>query len=254
MFQNIMSLFQTPAAQPAAPTNPTGVANPGQPLPGTQASQQTAPNGVVPQLPGDPNAGGDPGNSNATPLEQFADIWQTPAPDASQDPSFFANVDPAKLMASAKKVDFAKTLTPEMLAAVAAGGEPAQKAFVQAMNAVAQTVYAQSALATTKIVDQALSKYQTSYDARLPNLVKGLSANESLVTENPIFSNPALQPIVQGLQQQFQRKNPSASAAEIKQQISAYFNAVGMQFAPKVEPTPQQKAAASEQDWSAFLG
>jgi hypothetical protein len=262
---DIMSLFRgatpQPAATPAPATQggPTQVANPGQPLPGTQASSATAPNGVVPTQGATGLEGITPNPAQPTsPLDTFKDIWQTPAnSQGNPSPAMFANVDQAKLMDSARKVDFAKAVTPEQLQAIGAGGEGAVQAFAQAMNNVAQTVYAQSAFATTKIVDQALAKAQESFDARLPSMVKKFSVNENLQTENPLLSNPALTPLVSALSEQLVRKNPNATSSEIQQQVNDYFAALGTTFAPKAPETPASRAAAraaKQEDWSAFLG
>jgi hypothetical protein len=252
---NIMDLFRSaPAATPPAPApgtnnNPSQANQPGQQLPGTQASAQTAPNGVVPTTPEkkEPDA-------PASPMADFKDIWQTVASDGDSNKGLFEGLDPQKVMESARKVDFAKSLTPEILAKAAAGGEAGVAALVAAMNSVAQTGYAQSAIATTKIVEQALKKQQEKFDAALPNLVKKHSANESILANNPIFSNPAIQPLVGALQEQLVRKNPNATAKEIETQVGDFFQALGAQFAPA---SKADKAAAGkkgkEEDWSAFL-
>ena len=74
-----MSIFEKLfGGTPASSAPPTGVANPGQPLPGTQASPQTAPNGLVPTAP-TPAAPA----PEVSPLDGFKDIWQTPANPAA---------------------------------------------------------------------------------------------------------------------------------------------------------------------------
>lgn len=250
---DIMSMFRTApvAPNPLPVGTPSQVNQPGQPLPGTAASSVTAPNGTVPA-----GASAEP-TSVVSPFDAFKTVWETPqnSPADPQAP-MFGSVDPQKLMESAGKVDFAKAVTPEMLAAVTAGGEGAAAAFAQAMNKVAQTVYAQSAFATTKIVDQALAKAQEGYDARLPSMVKKFSVNENLQTSNPHLSNPALAPIVSALSEQLVRKNPNATAAEIQTQVSDYFAAIGTSFAPVAPETPASKAAAAKakaEDWSKFV-
>ena len=258
---DIMQLFRGTPATPAAPAPTTPVAgNNGQPLQGTQGGPgtNTDPNGVVPAGSTAPNPG-NPGTSSgepASPLDAFKDIWkndptQTPAGPAG----VFGNVDPAKLMESAKKVNFSNAVSQEQMQAIAAGGESAVKAFAEAMNSVAQTVYAQSALATTKIVDQALVRAQESYDARIPTMVRKLSANEGLAANSPHLSNPALAPMVEALTEQFTRKNPNATSFEIQAQVNDYFSALGTVLAPKQEqaaPKPGNRAA-QETDWDAFM-
>ena len=249
---NIMSLFSGPTAAPAAagptgPTGPTGAANPGQPLPGTAASAGTDNNGIVP-------AGS--ASSPATPLDKFGDVWKTVTTDpaASNDVgALFAGVDPKKIMESAGKVDFAKAISPEILSKIQAGGADATSALVQALNSVAQTVHAQGVIASTKLLEHGLTEAQKRYDAQLPGLVKRHSTSESLLADNPVFSNPALQPLVGALQEQLQRKNPNATGAEIQQQVVDYFNAVGTTFAPKPPEQKNSRGARSEDDWSKFF-
>ena len=256
---DIMSLFRGTPAPAQAPTGPSQVNQPGQPLPGTASSPATAPNGMVPSSDPTPNAGQNGTQTPAaSPLDVFKDVWQTPT-NAQTDTNgtVFAGVDPQKLMESASKVDFSKAVTQEQLTAMAAGGEGAMKAFAESLNKVAQTVYAQSAFATTKIVDQALAKAQEGYDSRLPTMIKKFSVNENLQDQNPLLSNPALTPLVSALSEQLVRKNPNATSAEIQQQVNDYFAALGTSFAPKPPETPATRAAAKaakSEDWSAFLG
>lgn len=244
---NILSMFQPAPVTPAATPAPTGNQTPGQPIPGTHSSAGTEPNGVVPTQSTKPEV---------SPLDQHKDIWQTPAKDPNKpDPSAspFANIDPAKLQEAAGKIDFSKVISGDDLAKISAGGQEAVAAFASAFNKGLQTVYAQSAVATTKIVEQALNHAKKQQEEALPGLVRKVSSHESLVQSNPIFSNPALSPIVEALQSQFQQKNPGATAADIQQQIVSYFDSIGAVFAPKQAQTAAEKQAADEPDWSKFF-
>lgn len=260
---NIFDLFKSAPANPPAPQNNSGApqnqppgaqGTSGTPLPGTQAGAGTAPNGVVPAQKTDPNAGGNTGNSDGeSPLAKHADIWKIPDNAGTQQPTpLFANLDPQKVMESAKKVNFAQAVTPETLKKIQEGGEGAVAALVESLNSVAQTVYAQSAVATTKIVEQALGKAQEQYDARIPGMLKKLTAGETLIQENPLFSNPAIQPIVGALQEVLVQKNPQASSREIAEQITDYLKQLGTAVSP-APATPQPKGKSKEQDWSNFL-
>lgn len=261
-----MSIFQTlfagnsnPApAQPLSPqqsanpsnpaaNNPSGANQPGQPLPNTHASNTAAPNGVVPANPeGNPAA-------PVSPLDTFKDIWQTPAnTDPNANAPMFANVDPQKLMESARQVDFTKAITPEVWQKIQAGGPDAGAALAQALNSAVQTSYAQSALATTKIVEQALAKQKEQFDAQLPSAVRKLSSSEAVMANNPVYQNPAVQPLVEAAKEMFLRKNPNATSAEIADQVGQYFQALGTTFAPK--PAASSSSTKSpEVDWSKFL-
>ena len=213
-----------------------------------KTTPQTAPNGVVPQSA---NTSGD---KPAAPFADFADLWKNdPTTESKSDQGLFSNVDPAKLMEAAKKIDFSKSVTPEIMQRVAAGGEDGMRAMLEAMNASAQSVYAQSAFATTKIVEQALSKAQESYDAKIPSMIKKHQVSDNLRQENPIFSNPAVQPIISALEAQMTVKFPNASATEITNMAKQYVEQLGTSFAPKPADTAKNKSKKEEMDWSSFL-
>lgn len=243
---NVMQMFHAaaqqqpaPAAQ-AAPTPgqipPNGGAN-GAPAPGT------APNGTV---PGD----GTPGKPASSPLDNFTDLWQNAPTDPTQPQNIF-KIDQKKLIEASQRLNFTNSITPEQLAAITAGGEAAQKAFAEAMNAVAQGVYAQSAFATGSIVEQALKRAQEQQDARLPSMIKSMNVRESLQQENPIFSHPAAAPLIQAIQQQLTVKFPGATAAETKEMAMSYLQ----NFAEGVTPKKVDTAATTkgEPDWEKLM-
>lgn len=246
----MQSLFGTTPAV-AAPTPP---ANPGPgntqnntgPAPGTASSPQTDNNGVVPKT-----------EEAKAPLSDFKEIWQN---DPKATPpetveALFANFDPAKVQESAGKVDFSKSITPDVLAKVSKGGEEGTAAFLQALNTVAQSVYGNAAIASVEMMKKALSGAQNVYDKRLTSEVKKIATRDSVLAEDPRLNNSALQPVVEALQSQFILKNPNATPSEIKQQITNYFDEVGIMFAPKpVEPKGGSKNVRKEEDWSVFLG
>lgn len=230
------------------------------------AAPAAAPAPVTPPAPGTPPVSGTPvavpgtpapeivPTAPVSPLDAFKEIWQTPPvdPNAPPEPAgLFANLDPNKVMESARRVDFAKAVTPEQLQAIASGGQDAVAAFTAAMNSVAQTVYAQSAVATTKIVEQALSRSQEQYDAKLPDLIRRASVNETLRSENPLLSNPAIQPLVSALSEQFVRKNPTATGTEIRNQVNQYLTALGDTFSTK--PAVVAPKVNKAEDWDTFF-
>jgi hypothetical protein len=252
MFSNIIGGGN--AAPAAAPGANNGQSQPGNipaTAPNTAATTpNAAPNGV---LPGTQDANPKP---ESTPFDQFTDLWKNEPTDPNAAPAgVFGNVDPKKFMEAAGKIDFTKVVTPEQLQAISTGGEGAMGAFAAALNAVAQTTYAQSAFASTKIVEQALARSKDSFLAELPQHIKQQTVKENLRAENPVFSNPAVQPIISALEAQLTVKFPQASAGEITTMAKQYVEALGTSFAPK--PTSQQNAgkpgAKEETDWSTFL-
>lgn len=251
MFSNILGGGATPAvpagAQAPAPTPgniPATTPNTG------VSSPNTAPNGAVPNT-GDSNPA-----PAATPLDSFKDLWKNeptdpnaPAPDAG----VFGNVDPKKFMEAAGKIDFTKVITPEQLQSISSGGEGAVQAFAAALNSVAQTTYAQSAFASTKIVEQALARAKDNWMAELPAHIKKQTVSENLRNENPVFQNPAVQPIISALEAQLTVKFPQASAGEITTMAKQYVEALGTSFSPKPAAPATQKGSREDTDWSTFL-
>ena len=253
MFSNLMGGAQAPAAPAgsvAAPNTP-GSIPPNAPNTGA-TPPNAAPNGVL------------PGNQDTnkatplTPLDQFSELWKNePAdPNAPKPVGVFGEIDPKKFMEAAGKIDFTKVVTPEQLQAISAGGDGAMASFAAALNAVAQTTYAQSAYASTKIVEQAMARSRDSFLAELPQHIKQQTVRENLRNENPVFSNPAVQPIISALESQLTVKFPNASAGEITTMARTYVEALGTSFAPKpaapVDPKTG-RATKEDTDWSTFL-
>jgi hypothetical protein len=207
----------------------------------THSSAQTDANGLIPK-------------KEESPLDKHKGIWDTK--DAVPNPfdkPIFDGLDPAKIHEAVSKNDFTKVLTPELLAKIKGGGDEAASAFAEGLNKVAQSVFANNTVATTQIVEQALAKQQEKFNLILPTLVRKLSANDSLTTENPAFAHPVVQPVVGALQEAFVRKNPNASMAEINAQIRDVMEAMAGVFIKK-PPTPtNSKQKSKEMDWEAYL-
>lgn len=257
MFSNLMGSNGAPA--PATPPGgQSAQSTPGN-IPASTpntgaATPNTAPNGTNPG-----NADVNPAStSTSTPFDQFADLWKNAPvdPNAPAPAGVFGNVDPKRFMEAAGKIDFAKVVTPEQLQAISAGGDGAMSSFAAALNSVAQSTYAQSAFASTKIVEQALARAKDSFYADLPQHIKKQTVSESLRAENPVFSNPAVQPIISALEAQLTVKFPQASAGEITTMAKTYVEALGTSFAPKPAPATDPKtgkAVREDTDWSTFL-
>lgn len=242
MFRNIVS--------PTPPKDPSG-ANPNVPGKDTPVPDGTGP-GAFPKAP-------DPKDAKS-PLSGFADLWQNPivdknAPPApSLTPSF--NVDPAKLAEAAGKIDFAKVAKPELITAALKGDEAA---FSQVLNSVVQTVYAQSAAATTRIVEAALARQgETILQHTLPAKLREHEAGLRVNADNPVFSNPAVAPLLETLKAQMLIKHPTASAEEISRMTKEYLTGVAGEIigVPVVGSTGVDGkivTGAKEQNWERFF-
>lgn len=252
MFSNLFSSGapQQPAS-PTPPTPPQGVQAPA----GTPGNiPATAPNTGV-TTPGSAPNGQLPAVST-TPLDEFKDLWQNAPVDPgapSKSGAVFGDVDPKKFMEAAGKINFAQHITPDILQAIQQGGDGAVQALATAVNTATQGVYAQSSYAATKMIDQALAKAREQFLGELPQHIKKQNVSDTLRAENPIFSNPAVQPIISALEAQMAVKYPNASSSELTAMAKQYVSALGTSFAPKPPETQQQQNASKDYDWSTFL-
>lgn len=247
MFQNMFNGGQaTPA--PAAPAPQQAMPQPGNlpanaPAP-ADANNVNTPSGANP-APADLN-------NPASGLDEFKDLWAAPQSSGTPQNNQLFNLDPNKLMEAAGRMDFSKAVSPEQLQAISSGGPDAVQAFATAMNKVAQTVYAQSAMATTKIVEQAINKTKSGFINELPQHIKRQQASDALRTDNPAFNHPAAAPILGALQQQLSVKYPNATATELAGMARSYLENFSNMAVPQKQSTSQQ-AAPGETDWSQFL-
>jgi len=252
-----MSIFSTLFGGANANTAPA------QPTPGNIPTNVTQPNPTNPTVPaGNPPAPTTPTEPTppTNPMDNFSDLWKPVEVDPKNpnpDNQPIISVDPKALAEAARKTDFSKMITPEHMQAIAQGGEAAQQAFAQAMNAVAQGVYAQSAFASTKIVEQALAKAQERFESSIPSHVKKLQVSENLRSENPALSHPAAAPILGALESQFTMKHPNASSTEISKMAKDYLEQfAGAVNAPKLEAeklAQQKDQGKGTTDWTSFL-
>lgn len=241
----IMDMFRASAPAPAAPAAPATQPTPGNIPPGTPGeTPQTADNTT-------------PAQGTESPFAAFTDLWKTDpnaTPDAAADS---LKIDPQKLHEAASKVDFSKVITEDQLKAIQAGGENATAAFAQAMNKVAQQVYAQSAYASTQLVEQAVKQAKEQFTAQIPSLLKKQQVNASLRDNNKLLSDPAVAPMVQALEHQFVQKFPQATPTEITTMVEDYITNFANIFkkAETGDTTPASGNTGTDIDWEAvFLG
>lgn len=239
IFDSIFGSSPQPAQQPQPQQTLPGNIPPGTGMPATPLPN-TAPNGVVPEQ-----------KVQATPLDEFKDLWKNEPTDPNAKPvdkSMFGVVNGDDLMKSASTIDFTKVVTPELAQRIQAGGEDGFKATLEAMNKVQQLGYAQSAHASTVLIEQAIAKAREQFTAELPMQIRNHSAT-ALIKENPIFSHPAAQPLIEMATMQLQTKYPNATPSELKEMAQNYVTS----FADAMKPAPKVDAATQGQDWSKFL-
>lgn len=200
-----------------------------------------------------PGGNGAPQSAEVSPLKEFEKLWEpvTLPSGAVPDSPIKFSIDPTKVNQSAKAIDFTKMVTPALLEKINAGGADATQAMLQAMNEMAQVVFAQSMMANTRVTENALELGYQRTQKQLPDTIRKQTIGNALREDNPLFSNPATAPMLQLLEQQFVAKYPTASAAEIKDNARAFL----VQFASeasKLAPQTADKSAPKyvETDWS----
>ena len=190
--------------------------------------------------------------ADLSPLAEYKSLWEpstTPNVDGTLPANMFAGADPAKMLEAARKVDFSKSIPPEVLAKITAGGPDAAAAFAQALNDVSQRAYAQSSFASTKIVEAALAKFQEGLDSRLPSQIKKHQVSDSLRELNPALTHPAAAPIMEALQSQFSVKYPNATTNELRDMASDYLT----KFAGVITPPKQEAKTPASEDWDSYF-
>lgn len=247
----IMDMFR--AVAPAPPVPAAGTPGAGQPgnIPPNSATPATPNGGTVPGVAGVPAVPAVP-DAPASPLDQFTDLWNTAPLTDAQKAAASNNVlaiDPQRIIAAAGKVDFAKVIKPEQLEAITKGGPEAAAAFVSAMNAVSQATYANSAIATTKIVEAALKQNQDKFDAALPGMLKKHNLSDSLRQENPALNHPAAAPILQALESQITIKYPNATSAEIKTMANSFLTSFASAATPATAAQIKASEGSGDFDW-----
>ena len=229
------------AAPQAAPVAP--VATPGNipdaATPNAQPAQPVAPAVVEPAVPD-------------SPLAEFSKLWE----DAPIDPNKPTPTAPTPLDAEAvqkavAKTDFSQSITPETLAAIAAGGEEAQKAFAQAMNQTAQQVMVQSTMVNEKLTQKAIKDALAANQVTMQDQVRAQAVADHAKTQNPVFSDPAVKPVIEATQSQLIAKFPNATPQEITTMTQNFIIAMGTEFAPK-EPI-NDNSGQDQTDWSKFI-
>lgn len=231
----------TPAANAAA--NPT--------VPGTVNSTQAGGPGAFPEVKQDGN----------TPLEEYGKLWEVDPTATKPSPLVpDLSVTPEGLQRHAATMDFAKGIDPKLVADALKGDV---NSFLAVLNKVGQAGYAQAAGASAKITEMALSKQsETFMNEHLPRALRDANIQQAIQSDNPIFSNPAVSPLLGNLETQLASKFPTESATQISNRAKVFLSGMaksiveseGGQVTAKGASTSgipgKQKAAT---DWSTFL-
>src|SRR6266478_155914 len=265
MFRNITGSSQ------ATPAPPQGAGTPPNPnlLPGPQGSSAVDPSAGNSTAPGASSTAGNTTGTGAaafpaveptgdkSPLDGYLKLWEidpNAKPPASLVPSI--TVDPKKIMEGARGVDFTKSLSAATLEGISKGDT---KAFLAGINEVGQGALAHASVMASNLVTAALTAQEKAFrEEVMPDMLRKHNVSNALRTDNPMFDNPAVKPVLSMIENQFQIKNPNASASEIttlaKQYLSGFATEI-LTGAGKIVSDPPQvrKTSRGETDWGKFF-
>ena len=240
----------------------TGGQQPPQPKP-NPSDNTTIPGDKTPKSDGSVGAIPKAGEGDKSPLENYSKLFDTDPTKVTPEPTMVPTMtmDPKKLMEAAKGLDFSKTVPPELMTRVLAGND--QQAVVDLVNHVGQVAYAQSAGASGKIVEAALTQQAKLFSEKvMPEVLRRYGASQSIAADNPIYANPAAKPVIKLIEDRLVQQNPKATPAEIAKQAQDYFldlsteiiKSAGKQVVDAPVKGDQQKASNKDQDWTRFFG
>lgn len=187
--------------------------------------QQQQPNPAL-DANGNPQLNNGEPTPEPSPLDPFKDLWTIDPKQTENQPQslteFSLAVDPAKVNAAVKNIDFTKAISSEILQKINAGGPEAMSALLVAMNAVGQQAVAQATTVNSKIVESSIRSSGANMEKLLPGMVRNHTISNTLREDNPLFTDPATAPMMAVLEAQFSQKFPNATAQQIKEHTQKY--------------------------------
>lgn len=227
-----------------------------------QGTAAVASNGVTPSFPTDQQSQqANQDQQSKSPFAEFEKLWEpVTGPDGkpvqvTTDPLY--TVDQNKVLEAARKTDFKSAVTQEQMAKINAGGPEAMQVMLDVMQTMAQLAYANSAVASTRIAEQGITKAMSQAESRLPGVIRQQAFGEGLAQKNPALQNPAVAPLVEMTRKQFAQKYPNATVAELETLTLDYMSKVSEAFNPAKQAAQAAEALAAQKandNWDVFFG
>jgi hypothetical protein len=262
------SIFELFGRKSTGEPNNTPVAGSDPNNPNPSITPQTAPNSnptvpsqTTPQSDGSIRAVPKVGEGDKSPLDGFKDLWKDdPSKKNNADqpsllPTF--NVDPAKLTEAVSKLDFASQLPQEMLTKALAGDA---SALTEALNSVARRTMSMSTEVMGQVVKDALTQQAQSFERLTPQILQRERINSHLDSTNPLFSNPAVKPMLDMARDRLIAQNPTASPGEIELKAREFIHGFAAESAKTLGmeirevPKEQKNGRAKETNWDEWFG
>lgn len=238
-------------------------AQPQGPSTGVNQPNMTVPNADTPVSDGKVVAIPAAEIGDKSPLDGFADLWKAdPTKDGglvSPIPSF--EIDPVKLKAAADTIDFTQGISDDVLARAAKGDVTALK---EAINVSGRNGFQAAMGVSTRTTQNAVTSLSDSFSQKtLPEILRRDSARKSISEALPIFDNPALKPMLDGLRTQVMNKNPSASVEQVtamtKQVFEGMMGTYAKQSGKQLVDIPTEAGVGTRdtqgnENWESFFG
>lgn len=225
---------------------------------GSEQSNNTVPSATTLQSDGKTPAIPAAAQGDQSPLANYSDLWKAPE-NGTGLPSTVPTitVDPAKLDSISKNVDFTKAVDKTLVAKAVSGDA---EALMQVLSQAAQAGFAQAAGTSAQMIQKAMSlqdeRLQQQY---IPEVLRRTEISRQMRTDNNLYSDPAIAPMLNMVETQFAAKYPQASPQEIRQSAMNYLqqtaSAVVKQSGKQVIDTPQASPASKQRDvdWEGFF-
>ena len=119
------------------------------------------------------------------------------------------------------------------------------------MNTVARNVMSQSTLVSNKLAQRVATHENKVLTDSIPGIIKQQNLSSNLHGINPLFSDPAVKPVIDSVKSQLQLKHPEATTDQLTEMAQDFVTKMAQSLnptAPVIDP-----AAPVEPDWGKFL-
>lgn len=223
-----------------------------------RAEQIAATPAAAPAPAADPNKKDDVDDS---PAARLAEAWKMAPVDPSKAGAagprpYFGNVDPAKIAAAAKSMNFMSGVDPALVEK-AKGGDA--DAFMAVVNASNQNAFQTAMLAIPGIIEPVLQQAEHRQNERAPALFQQLQLRSARASD-PVLQNPAVAPVVEALKTTIASQNPQATPDQVMELVQQRIADLGHVLTPlqnkqqQGDNIPASRSANSGSDDFSFLG
>jgi len=234
----------TIAPQPGQPTPPGNV-----PTPKADGSNPpTEGQGVTPPIPQEAKKPEDD-----SPLAQFKDLWETdPKKSGDKEAAPDYSLKSEDVMKVVAKQDFTKNLTPEQVAAIQEGGEAGVAATIALVNGAVQQAVTTSTLISNQLSQQMVNQAVQDSQDKIPGILRSNLTSAHLKDTNPLFSNPAVTPVMEAVQSQLLEKYPDFTPQRVNELTENFVMALAEEVNSGAKDAINNNAGG-EVDWDAFM-